>query len=297
MELRPLPVIDNILPEEFRKAYYDKNMPVVIRQLSHNWPAYTKWNWDYFKQLVGDKRVPLYNNVKSDAYTPVNKADDYKTFGEYIDMISRGPAGWRIFLFNIFDHAPQLLNDFTWPEHLMKGFVKKYPMLFTGGAGSITHMHFDIDLSHILHTQFAGRKKVLLFPFDEQYKLYRKPFEVLSLADFSNYYQNSGKPDYEKFPALKLAQGLEATLEHGDTLFMPSGWWHHMEYIDSGFAMSLRALTPSVSGKLKAAWNIFGMRSIDTLMKKTAPLWWYERKKKKLFENAEKELKKSEIVN
>ena len=23
---------------------------------------------------------------------------------------------------------------------------------------------------------------------------------------------------------------------------MPAGWWHHMEYLDSGFAMSLRAL-------------------------------------------------------
>ena len=49
-------------------------------------------------------------------------------------------------------------------------------MLFTGGATSITHMHFDIDLSHILHTQFAGRKRVLMFPYKEQYKLYRKPF-------------------------------------------------------------------------------------------------------------------------
>src|SRR5678809_727616 len=110
----------------------------------------------------------LYNNVKSDAYTPINTADDYKTFGEYIDMISQGPAAWRIFLFNIFDHAPQLIEDFIWPEHLMKGFVKKYPMLFTGGATSITHMHFDIDLSHILHTQFGGRKRVLMFPFKEQ---------------------------------------------------------------------------------------------------------------------------------
>ena len=290
MQLLPLPTIDSISPEEFKSEFYDKNQPVIIRNLSHNWPAYTKWNWDYFKKLVGHKRVPLYNNVKSDAYTPVNKADDYKTFAEYIDMISQGPAGWRIFLFNIFDHAPQLINDFTWPDHLMKGFVKKYPMLFTGGATSITHMHFDIDLSHILHTQFAGRKRVLLFPFKEQYKLYRKPFEVLSLADFSNYYMQDGGPNYEKFPALKLAQGLEATLEHGDTLFMPAGWWHHMEYLDSGFAMSLRALQPTITGKMKAAWNIFGMRSIDTVMKKTAPVWWYERKKKKVFENAEREL-------
>lgn len=293
MQLRPLTVVESISPEEFKAEFYDKNMPVVIRNLSHDWPAYTKWNWSYFKELVGDQRVPLYNNVKSDAYTPVNKADDYKTFGEYIDMISQGPAGWRIFLFNIFDHAPQLINDFTWPEHLMTGFVKKYPMLFTGGATSITHLHFDIDLSHILHTQFGGRKKVLLFPFSEQYKLYRKPYEVLSLADFSNYYMQDGGPDYEKFPALKLAQGVEATLDHGDTLFMPAGWWHHMEYLDSGFAMSLRALQPSLTGKMKAAWNIFGMRSIDTVMKKTAPAWWYERKKKKVFENAERELKAS----
>jgi hypothetical protein len=28
-------------------------------------------------------------------------------------------------------------------------------------------------------------------------------------------------------------------------------------------------------------------------MKKTAPIWWYERKKKKVFENAERELKAS----
>jgi Cupin-like domain len=290
MQLRPLPVVDTISPVEFKKEFYEKNNPVIISKLSHEWPAYEKWNWNYFKQLVGDKKVPLYNNVKSDAYTPINKADDYKTFGEYIDMISRGPAGWRIFLFNIFDHAPQLINDFKWPEHLMKGFVKKYPMLFTGGATSITHMHFDIDLSHILHTQFAGRKRVLLFPFEEQYKLYRKPYEVLSMADFSNYYMQNGTPDYEKFPALKLAQGYEAVLDHGDTLFMPAGWWHHMEYIDSGFAMSLRALQPSISGKMKGVWNIIGMRNIDTLMKKTAPVWWYERKKKQLFKSAEKEI-------
>lgn len=290
MQLQPIPVYDEIDPDMFSNEYYRKCMPVILRNLSHSWPAYQKWNWDYFKKHLGQKKVPIYNNIKSDAYTPVNKADDYKTFGEYIDMISQGPAGWRIFLFNLFDHAPELTADFNWPEHLMKGFVKKYPMLFTGGAGSITHMHFDIDMSHILHTQFYGRKKVLLFPYKEQYKLYRKPFEVLSLADFSNYYFEKGTPDYNRFPALKLAHGFEATLEHGDTLFMPSGWWHHMEYLESGFALSLRALHPSLNGKIKGVWNIVGMRNIDSLMKKTAPTWWYERKKKKIFGNAAREI-------
>jgi hypothetical protein len=251
---------------------------LVIKSLVKQWPAYKKWDWDFLKKAVGDVKVGLYNNVKSDAYTPINTADDYKPFGEYIDMIRKGPSEWRIFLFNIFEHAPELTKDFMWPEHLMKGFVKRYPMLFTGGQTSITHMHFDIDLSHIIHTQFMGKKRVLLFPYEEQYKLYRKPFEVLSLADFSNYHLNAGNPDTEKFPAIKLAKGYEVILDHGDTLFMPAGYWHHMEYLESGFAMSLRALQSSLSGKLHGVWNLFGMRSIDTVLKKTMPKPWYNYK-------------------
>lgn len=125
--------------------------------------------------------------------------------------------------------------------------------------------------------------------FKQEYKLYRKPFEVLSFADFSNFHLYNGKPDYKQFPALKLAQGYELTLERGDTLlFMPAGYWHHMEYIESGFAMSLRAMQPSLAGKIKGVWSIIGMRNIDTLMKKTMPKWWYKRKEKKLYENAAK---------
>jgi hypothetical protein len=262
--------------------------PLVIKDLSTSWPAYQKWNWDYFIDLVGEKEVGVYNNIKSDAYTPINTADAYMKFGDYLKKVKAGPLDLRIFLFNILQHAPQLTADFTWPEQFMKGFVKKFPMLFVGGQGSVTHLHFDIDMSHILHTQFVGRKKVLLFPFEEQYKLYRKPWEVLSLANFANYSQDF---DYQNFPATKLAKGYEVILEHGDTLFMPAGYWHHMEYLEAGFAMSLRALQPSLGGKLTGVWKLFGMRSIDTLMKKTTPKWWYNRKRRKLMEYAAREMK------
>ncbi|MBO9594863.1 MAG: cupin-like domain-containing protein [Niabella sp.] len=288
MQLTALDKFDQLSPEDFKKNYYQQNKPVVIRDLARQWPAFTRWNWDYFIDVVGDKEVGVYNNVKSDSYTPINTADAYMKFGEYLEMVKKGPVELRIFLFNIFQHAPQIVSDFTWPDTYMKGFVKKFPMLFVGGQGSVTHMHFDIDLSHILHTQFLGKKRVLLFPFEEQHKLYRKPWEVLSLANFAQYYE---KFDYEKFPAAKNARGYEVILEHGDTLFMPAGYWHHMEYIDAGFAMSLRALQSSVSGKLKGVWNLFGMRNIDTLMKKTAPKWWYDRKVKQLHADAEQTMR------
>jgi len=65
-----------------------------------------------------------------------------------------------------------------------------------------------------------------------------------------------------------------------------------MEYLDSGFAMSLRALQNSTAGKLRGAWNLFGMRSIDTVMKKTLPKVWYNYKKEKVIKAADAEVKK-----
>ena len=287
MHLQHIDTVETITPEDFKSKYYNTGRPLIIKGLAKEWPAYKKWNWDYFIDMVGDKEVGVYNNIKSDSYTPINTADAYMKFGDYLRQVKAGPLDLRIFLFNIFQHAPEIVKDFSWPDELMTGFVKKYPMLFVGGEGSVTHMHFDIDMSHILHTQFAGKKRVLLFPHEEQHKLYRKPWEVLSMANYAGYSESF---DYENFPAVKNAKGYEVILEPGDTLFMPAGFWHHMEYIESGFAMSLRAMQNSLGGKLGGLWKLFGMRSIDTMMKKTAPKWWYERKKKKVYDLAEKEL-------
>jgi len=293
MQLHQVDRVNSISGEDFKKHYYDQKRPLIITDLAKQWPAYSKWNWDYFIEVVGQKEVGVYNNIKSDAYTPINTADAYVKFGDYLQQVKKGPLELRIFLFNIFQHAPELAKDFTWPEHLMKGFVKNYPMLFVGGEGSVTHMHFDIDMSHILHTQFMGKKRVLLFPFEEQHKLYRKPWEVLSMANFAGYAE---KFDYENFPAVRLAKGYEVILEPGDTLFMPAGYWHHMEYINSGFAMSLRAMQNTLGGKLTGVWKLLGMRSIDTVMKKTAPKWWYDLKKEKVYQLAESEISGTKSV-
>ncbi|MEO5966877.1 MAG: cupin-like domain-containing protein [Ferruginibacter sp.] len=287
MELSPVDNVEYISPADFKAKYYNKKIPVVITGMAKKWEAFDKWTWEYFKNIVGNEEVGVYNNVKSDSYTPINTADEYMKFGEYLERAQAGPLDLRIFLFNIFQHAPQLTKDFIWPDEYISGFIKKFPMLFVGGQGAVTHIHFDIDMSHILHTQFTGKKRVLLFPFEEQHKLYRKPWEVLSLANFENYNTNF---DYEKFPATKMAKGYELILERGDTLFMPAGYWHHMEYIEAGYSMSLRAMQKETLGKLNGLWKLFGMRGIDTLMKKTAPKWWYNRKLKSVYSNADKVL-------
>jgi ribosomal protein L16 Arg81 hydroxylase len=285
MVLRPVDVVEEISYQEFQEKYFKPRKPLIIKGLAKKWPAYNKWTWDYFKEIVGEKEVPVYNNIKSDSYTPINKADGYMKFGDYLDMVAKGPVELRVFAFNIFSEAKNLVNDFTYPSHLVSNFVKRFPLLFVGGAGSITHMHFDIDYPHIFHTQFVGRKRVLLFPYQEASKLYRKPWEVLCLPDYTHYHKE-GQLDLNTYPAIDKAEGFELILEHGDTMYMPTGYFHHMEYIDSGFAMSLRVLDPNPFKVAHGVWNLLGMRYIDNIMKKTAPKVWYNYKKEKILKAA-----------
>jgi len=58
----------------------------------------------------------------------------------------------------------------------------------------------------------------------------------------------------------------------------------------------LRAMQNTLGGKLTGVWKLLGMRSIDTVMKKTAPKWWYDLKKEKVYQLAESEISGAKSV-
>lgn len=277
MQIQQIDRVKSISKDEFREKYLRPRKPVVIEDWIKGQAAYTKWTWDYFKELAGEITVPVYNNTRAGAKILVNGGDGYMKFGDYLDMIRKGPSEWRIFLFNLFKHAPALKQDFHFPTEFMGGFIKGYPMLFVGGAGSIAHMHYDLDLAHIFHTQFIGRKRVLLFPYEQKDLLYRMPLTVESAASFVKWYEEGW--DNSQFPALDQAQGYTTELHHGDTMFMPTMYWHHMEYLDSGYAMSLRAMPESLGGKMNTLYHLMLMRGMNNLLIKMRPEWWYHKKR------------------
>ncbi|HVV54561.1 MAG TPA: cupin-like domain-containing protein, partial [Mucilaginibacter sp.] len=208
--------VDHISKEDFINDYLKPRRPLVIRKATKNWPALQKWTFDYLKEVVGDKLVPLYDSSKADPSKPINAAASEMKFSDYIDLIQTQPTDLRIFLFDPIKHAPKLLDDYRSPTDLMGGFLDKYPNMFFGGAGSVTFLHYDIDLAHIFHTHFNGRKHVMLFDYKWRERLYCMPFATYALEDY-----DIEKPDFEKFPALDGIEGQQAILEHGDTLFMP----------------------------------------------------------------------------
>ena len=280
MELHPVDVVEDITPEDFHNLYVKTAKPVLLKNYAKNWPALSKWTYDFLKEKAGEHKVKLHGKWQDNEPTKIEMPPVKEVpFSEYLDMLENDvESDLRIFLFNLFKLVPELVNDFDFPP-IMEGWLKDYPYMFFGCAGSNVRLHYDIDLSNVFITQFKGTKRVTLFDQSQTKYLYKLPFTTHSAADLSDV-------DYEKYPALKYAHGYRCDLHHGDTLFMPSGIWHYMDYVDGSFSLSLRTLNPSSLGKLQGAYNVFVIRKLDDFVNKYYKNTWSDYKLKKAIARA-----------
>lgn len=270
MKLHEIERVKTISQHDFFNNYVKKQKPVVIEQLTTDWPAYQKWHLNYIKDIAGDKIVPLYDDRPVKAEDGFNEAHAKMKMSDYIDLLQKEPTNYRIFLYNIMKEVPKLKDDFIWPK-IGLNLVKQLPMLFFGGENSKVFMHFDIDYSNILHFHFHGEKQCVLFAPDQTKYLYKIPHALISREDI-----DFDNPDYQKFPALKQAQGYIYNLKHGEMLYMPEGYWHYMKYLTPGFSMSLRAFPRKVKNLAHAAFNVFIMRHYDNYMRKKRGQNWID---------------------
>ena len=272
MQLNEIPRVSTITREDFIKNYVRKQKPVVIEHLTEDWPAYKKWNLDYIKEIAGEKTVPLYDDRPISAKLKFNEAHLKMKMADYIDLLQTRPTNYRIFLYHLLKEVPSLQKDFKFPDLGLR-FLKQLPTLFFGGENSKVFMHYDIDYANILHNQFHGKKQCILFPPSQSKFLYKVPYALITREDidFTN-------PDFKKFPILKKARGYITNLNHGETLYMPEGYWHQMTYLTPGFSMSLRATSRNITNFSKAVYNLGFMRYFDNYMRKLRGQKWIDYK-------------------
>ena len=247
----------------------------MIERFIEDWPAYSKWNFDYIKSVAGEKIVPLYDDRPVDYKEGFNEPHAKMKMSDYIDLLQTKPTKYRIFLWNILKEVPELQADYEYPDFGLK-LMKGLPMLFFGGKDSYTFMHYDIDLANIFHFHFEGQKQIILFDQDQTKYLYKIPYSLITREDidFSN-------PNLEAWPALQKAEGYITSLKHGEVLYMPEGYWHYMRYITPGFSMSLRAIARNPKNLSRAISNIFVMRHFDNLMRRMKGQKWIDWKNEK----------------
>ena len=264
--------VEKLTKKEFINNYYKKQKPVVITNQIDDWPAFTKWNFDYIREMAGNQKVPLYDSRKTDYTKKVNEPDFTMTMSEYIDILEKGPTDLRIFLYNLLKDVPSLKADMKWPNLGLR-LIKSLPLVFFGGENAKVFMHYDIDFPNLFHIHFAGKKQCVLVDPKETKYMYRLPYSWICNEDI-----DFDNPDFEKFPALKKVIPYITTLEHGEMLYMPEGWWHYMKYQTPGFSLSLRSLAGRPSNLLKGFANVFFIRHYDNWMRKRKGQAWLDYK-------------------
>ena len=98
-------------------------------------------------------------------------------------------------------------------------------LLLLGHRGSVTPLHYDEQQN--LLVCLRGRKVVLLASPDQFACFY--PFPIGHPAD-RQAAVDLRAPDFERFPRLADAVFHYAVLEAGDTLYLPSYWWHEVHH-------------------------------------------------------------------
>lgn len=279
--IKSIDVVENISREEFLKKYFYPQKPCIIKGLIKNTPA-EKWDFNYMKKELGNVYVDVFDNNagKTSAYVG---GDKKMLFSEFIDEILKNndKCPYRLFLFNGFKHSEQLQKDFPCPE-IFKGILDKVGFMFFGGRNTVVRMHYDIDMSAVLHTHFFGKKRVLLIPYEYTPYMYRPVFNTYSIADFS-YIDDI---DYQKWPALKKIKGYDITLEHGDSLFMPCGYWHYMIYLEPSFSVAYRKFPYGLKNIINGGLNLTTRLWTDKLLNKVFGKIWSDWKNQRAIKNS-----------
>ena len=208
---------------DFRSQYVSLSKPVILTDAIDHWPARHKWNFDYFETRFADKAVRFDGKMWN--------------VGEFISALRRS-AGQR--------NAPYLKEvklDEQFPElwadvgsvalagnNRLASRLMPFSMridrgrvaLFIGTKGSgFRKLHWDYSYLHVFISQVHGGKDAIVFkPSDTPY-LYPDPGQ-----DNVSLIPDPYDVDLQAFPKFSLADPTRLTINEGETLFLPAGWWH-----------------------------------------------------------------------
>lgn len=244
---RPLPDV-----AEFLDRYWAPGVPVIFTDLVPRWPAFGRWSLADFAERFGDVELEVSVGRDSAAKPDADwlKLRSRLPMREIVARIESG-SGNDLYVIAKNDALRNptlrpLLEEIVLPHAYFGHELQPRRMaLWLGGAGTHTPLHHDTDNS--MFCQVVGRKRFHL-----------APPESLALLERSDGVYCRWDPRSDDERAADPPEPLLAvTLEPGEALFLPAGWWHQVD-----------ALDPSISvSNLQWAWpNDFGAYKPGTLL-------------------------------
>lgn len=218
--------------EDFFRDFYHAHRPVLLSGLIDHWPARERWSLDYLQAKHGFALIRAQFDRESDPDYEANSAKHGETrpFADFLARL-RVPNNDVYMTANNHEHNRRALAALWDDIGDIPGYLStelgRDGFLWIGPKGTITPWHHDLTNNLLL--QISGTKRVLLAA-SHDIALMRNSRHCFS--DWGGEKLTPGPATAER-PAI-----LSVDITPGDILFIPVGWWHHVEALDITIGMS-----------------------------------------------------------
>jgi histone arginine demethylase JMJD6 len=233
---------NGLTQREFVREYLDPLKPVIVTDAIQHWAAGRKWTPAFFREAYGSRSVTVdgLQHRLSDLLDLIERSNESAP-APYLRNV--GIADW----------APELLADIqplpiqTRPNWLDSPLFPERPSLMSleldiGGVGTpFPTLHFDHMHTHAFLMQLFGSKEYVVYsPAQTRWLYPRAGIEAnkSSIDDLDH-------PDLTRFPLFARAVPGRCVLRAGETLFVPSGWWHTARILEASITVSANAVNAS----------------------------------------------------
>jgi hypothetical protein len=238
----PIPEWHDVDAAIFRQRIFTTDEPAVLRGVVGQWPAVRHHSssaqamCDYLLSLPQGRPVPTVTAHPSLRGRFFFRDD--MTGPNFQRTAAPLAAGLQALLSHLDDPAPPAIyiESAPLPEclptfaatnalGLLDGSIA--PRIWIGNAVTVqTHYDFSNNVACVL----AGRRRFTLFPPEQLANLYPGPMDI-TLAGVPVSMVPLDRPDFVRYPRFRaaLATARVVELAPGDGLFIPYGWWHHVE--------------------------------------------------------------------
>ncbi|GJJ77969.1 histone arginine demethylase JMJD6 [Entomortierella parvispora] len=231
--------------DQFRALYLDPNIPVLIGPaLTEHWRARQQWvvsatGKPDFKRLRDQlcqepAEVPVADCATRDYTDQKRSTMDLKDFLDEWEARSIAGEPSRTYLkdyhflrafpdYGAYE-TPSIFRDDWMNEFWTRrtDLDDDYRFVYCGGDATFTPFHADVYRSYSWSANICGIKKWTLFPPGQEH-LFRDNLRN-TVYDIENV-------DATQFPLFHTAKRFTIYQNPGETLFVPSGWWHQVHNI------------------------------------------------------------------
>ncbi|KAJ2315924.1 hypothetical protein IWW51_001125 [Coemansia sp. RSA 2702] len=229
---------DDVSIDDFVREFLEPNLPVVLGSgFTESWKARAEWvvdgrpNFALLTRLYGDCTVQV---AECDTAFFTDQKRVSMKFSEFVEQWQTNPQArlyckdWHFTKSNpeysAYTRLPHLSDD--WIDlYYDLGIPEQnddYRFCYMGGDGTWTPFHEDVYRSYSWSANICGTKQWTLVPPGQN---------ELFTDSLGHWMYNLYDYDAARFPRLCSLKKIEFVQRPGETVFVPSGWWHQVRNV------------------------------------------------------------------